>query len=143
VAIYTAHQVNQKDSIAPQGYEFKAALVQPVIQWCRPLATATDGFAVTTRKHVNLDVLFPIPVNKSYLMVHKRLEFLALVQDSLQLHLLSFCFGSDKFANSSLPKPGSRCTSFYASLFKIKNLLLKTYRNPPVRFPAECGQAVD
>ena len=60
--------------------------------------------------HHNLNVPFPIPVNKTYLIVHKRLEFLALVEDSLQLHLLSFWFGSDKSVNSSLPKPGSRCT---------------------------------
>ncbi len=40
------------------------------------------------------------------LMTHKRLEFIALIQDSLYFHLLSFWLGSDKFENSSLPKPG-------------------------------------
>ncbi|WP_419583317.1 hypothetical protein, partial [Thiolapillus sp.] len=40
------------------------------------------------------------------LMIHKRLEFIALIQDSLYFHLLSFWLGSDKFENSSLPKPG-------------------------------------
>ena len=109
-AIYSPHQVNQKYPVAPQGYKLETALVQSVIQWCWPLTTATDGLAVTTRKHVNFNVFFPVPVNKTYLIVHKRLEFLALVEDSLQLHLLSFGFGSDKSGNSSLPKPGSRCT---------------------------------
>jgi hypothetical protein len=119
-AIDTPHQVNQKYPVAPQGYELKTALVQPIIQWCWLLTTATDSLAVTTRKHVNLNVFFPIPVNKTYLIVYERLEFLALIQDSLQLHLLSFGFGSDKSGNSSLPKPGSRCTPFILSAVRSK-----------------------
>jgi len=90
-----------------------------------------------------LQGFFPIPVNKTYLIVHERLEFLALVEDSLQLHLLSFGFGFDRSANSSVPKPGSRCTFFYISSYEIKSLLLKNYWTPTCAFPVECGQAVE
>ncbi|WP_419599977.1 hypothetical protein, partial [Thiolapillus sp.] len=112
-ALYTAHQVDKKHREPPQGDELKTAFVQAVIKGCRLFTAIADGPAVASWEDIDLDALFPIHGNKTYLMIHKRLEFIALIQDSLYLHLLSFWLGSDKSANSSLPKPGNRCTCFF------------------------------
>ncbi len=61
---------------------------------------------------------------------------MALVEDSLYLHLLSLWFGSDKFANSSLPKLGSRCTPrFYFFPLIVKKPVIENSSNSPQGFP--------
>jgi hypothetical protein len=56
-----------------------------VIDWRRLSAVRTNRLAVGSREHRNLNGL----ADKPHLIVHKGLEFMAPIQDSLQLHLLS------------------------------------------------------
>jgi hypothetical protein len=77
--IHTPHKVNQKHPITPQRDELKMAFVQPIIKWCRLITATTDGFTVAPWNHFYLDVSFSFAINKTYMIVHKRLEFVALV----------------------------------------------------------------
>ncbi|WP_419584792.1 hypothetical protein, partial [Thiolapillus sp.] len=78
-ALYTAHQVDKKHREPPQGDELKTAFVQAVIKGCRLFTAIADGPAVASWEDIDLDALFPIHGNKTYLMIHKRLEFIALI----------------------------------------------------------------
>jgi hypothetical protein len=99
--------------------------VQPVIKRCRPFAATAEGFAVAPRHYLNLNVPFPIPVNETNFVVYKRLEFVALVQDSFQLHLLSFGFGFDRSQTLLYQNPAAGALVYVYYAFSVKQSVIE------------------
>jgi hypothetical protein len=89
LALHTAHGVEQKYTISPQRDKLKAPLVQAIVQRGRPGASRADRLAVLSGNNDNFQERLAFFSYKTHFVVYEGLEFIALIEDSLDTHLLS------------------------------------------------------
>jgi hypothetical protein len=89
-ALYPPHTIYEKNQKSPQRDKFKFPFPESIISRRWPLAAGTYPLRVLPGLYLYMDYLLTCMFSKIRSPVHKTLEFVTLIEDSLYLHLLPF-----------------------------------------------------